>query len=144
MAAAKSVSFLMPLRGYHAYKDIWTPEEGQTIVLEVEPGNEFDKFAISGKYENVIVGRVPKELSRTIHGLLSSQDDNVQITAMVHDRNKQRSVNKKGLEIILKILLTGPVLRLRSIEKILRRRKNGIIKLVPAAESEDKLSNLSK
>ena len=88
----------MPLRGYHAYKDIWIPEEGQTILPEVEPGNEFDKFAVSGKYEYKIVGRVPKELNRTIHGLLSSQDDKMNITAMVHDGNKQRSVNKKGLD----------------------------------------------
>ena len=43
------------VRGYHEYKNIWTPKIGETLSIEREPGNLVDKYAVCVK-KNEIVG----------------------------------------------------------------------------------------
>ena len=51
--------------GYHVYKEIWTPFVGEELTLTQENGNCHDRYAITVEKENdMIVGRVPKELSK--------------------------------------------------------------------------------
>ena len=50
--------------GHHVYKEIWTPFVGEELTLTQENGNCHDRYAITVEKENdMIVGRVPKELS---------------------------------------------------------------------------------
>ena len=44
------------VKGYHEYKDIWTPKIGKTLSTEREPGNLVDKYAVCVKKNNEIVG----------------------------------------------------------------------------------------
>ena len=34
------------IKGHHAYKDIWTPKQGEQLDVLVEPDNWMDKFAV--------------------------------------------------------------------------------------------------
>ena len=49
------------VKGYHEYKSICTPEIGEVLSVEREPGNLVDKYAVCVKKENEIVGHLPLE-----------------------------------------------------------------------------------
>ena len=52
-------------RGYHAYIDSWDPKVGdENLELVPEEDNEHDDFAVAIKFEDRIVGHVPKNLSK--------------------------------------------------------------------------------
>ena len=51
------------VRGYHAYMDIWTPVQGQTLLVRREPANSKDNNAVGVFLEYVIVGHVPHNLA---------------------------------------------------------------------------------
>ena len=46
------------VKGYHEYKNIWTPEIGETLSTEREPGNLVDKYAVCVKKNNEILGHL--------------------------------------------------------------------------------------
>ena len=35
----------MYVKGHHTYKDIWTPEIGESLDAQIEPNNPVDKYA---------------------------------------------------------------------------------------------------
>ena len=47
------------VKGYHEYKNIWTPKIGETLSIEREPGNLVDKYAVCVNKNNEIVGHLP-------------------------------------------------------------------------------------
>ena len=49
------------IKGYHAYKDRWTPNVGEKLCTEREPTNSVDKYAVFVKRDtcNLIVGHLP-------------------------------------------------------------------------------------
>ena len=51
------------VRGYHAYMDVWTPIQGQILLVRREPTNIKDKNAVGVFLEDVIVGHVPHNLA---------------------------------------------------------------------------------
>ena len=51
--------------GYHAYIDSWDPKVGdENLDLVPEEDNKHDDFAVAIKFEDRIVGHVPKNLSK--------------------------------------------------------------------------------
>ncbi len=52
------------VRGHHVYKEVWTPLVGEELDLEREHGNSYDHYATTVKKGAVVVGRVPRELSK--------------------------------------------------------------------------------
>jgi hypothetical protein len=84
-----TVSFPMPLRGYHVFMKTWTPVIGQDIKLKLEEDNPYDKFAITGNWSDSTVGRVPKELSKTLHPIIASST--IRTLAVVADDKKIKS-----------------------------------------------------
>ena len=51
------------VRGYHAYMDVWTPIQGQILLVRRGPTNIKDKNAVGVFLEDVIVGHVPHYLA---------------------------------------------------------------------------------
>ena len=51
------------IRGFHIYKDIWSPEVGEVISCERELGNREDPFAVAVKKNSTIVGHLPRTIS---------------------------------------------------------------------------------
>ena len=55
----------------YIYKDVW-PCVGEELSLEQEHGNSHDFYAITVKKDGLIVGRVPRELSKLFWTFLSN------------------------------------------------------------------------
>ena len=62
-ASFDSVEFNSFIRGYHAYKDIWEPFIGETLLLKREPTNVKDRSAVAVMKETEVVGHVPYNIS---------------------------------------------------------------------------------
>ena len=70
--------FCSGLLGYYVYQKIWKPFIGQVITFAREEKNIYDRFAISGsskipgKIGRVVVGHIPRQLSRYMWYTLDS------------------------------------------------------------------------
>ena len=81
------------IRGHHIYKQIWTPNIGEVIRVDKEPGNVHDKHAVALLTpDGVVIGHVPRELSSIFWHFLSH---NGKITCEVTGKRKRG----KGLEV---------------------------------------------
>ena len=58
------------IRGYHAYKEIWTPVIGESLLLRREPTNTSDANAVAIYLEGTIVGHVPYNLAGSMSHFL--------------------------------------------------------------------------
>ena len=47
------------MKGHQECKNIWTPKIGEILSTEREPGNVVNKYAVSVKKDNEIVGHLP-------------------------------------------------------------------------------------
>ena len=54
------------VRGHHVYFRNWTPTVGELMLVKREIVNEYDPFAVAIWKNGVVVGHVPKLLSRVI------------------------------------------------------------------------------
>ena len=61
------------IRGYHAYKDIWTLIPGQSLLVRRESGNLKDNNAVAVYFESSVVGHVPYNLSTSLSHFLSQE-----------------------------------------------------------------------
>ena len=102
--------FCIGLRGYHVYQKIWKPFIGQVITFEQEEKNSHDRFAISGsakipgKIGRVVVGHIPRELSRYMWYAL---DSGVIIPGkVISDKHKPSPLFQGGLEIPIKAFVS--------------------------------------
>lgn len=61
------------IRGYHAYKDIWIPVQGEVLILKCEPNNMKDKSAVAIYKEGDVVGHVPYNISSLLSNFLKRE-----------------------------------------------------------------------
>ena len=47
------------IRGFHVYKDWWTPTCGEILPLQPEPENAEDKNAVALLKESRVIGHIP-------------------------------------------------------------------------------------
>ena len=52
------------VRGYHVYKEIWEAAVGEILVCEREPRNAADRYAVAVKKDGMIIGHLPRKVSR--------------------------------------------------------------------------------
>lgn len=60
------VEFNSFIRGYHAYKHLWEPCVGKTLLLKREPTNIIDRLAVTVMKETEVVGHVPYNISSSL------------------------------------------------------------------------------
>ena len=53
------------VRGYHVYRTIWDAASGEDLVCERESSNEHDRYAVAIKKDGVIIGHLPRKISRS-------------------------------------------------------------------------------
>ena len=53
------------VHGYHVYKDIWNAVIGEELVCEREPDNKSDRYAVAVRKDRIIIGHLPRKISRT-------------------------------------------------------------------------------
>ncbi len=58
MTERASFSVEAMVRGYHAYKDIWTAVVGEDLLCQRERANPRDQFAVAVLKDEAIVGHV--------------------------------------------------------------------------------------
>ncbi len=64
------------VRGYHAYLHNTSVQIGEMFACEIELDNPHDKYAVAVKKQNgMLVGHVPKELSRPFNKFLREYGD---------------------------------------------------------------------
>ena len=93
--AVSSTSYLTVdsvIHGHHVYKAVWTPYVGEELSLEQERGNSHDFYATTVKRDGLVIGRVPRELSKLFWTFLSKGG---QITSEVTGKRKRG----RGLEV---------------------------------------------
>ena len=99
--------FLCGSRGYHEYRTIWTPTLHEVLGAKQEPGNAYDRFAITctkrlpSRLTESVVGHLPKEVSRYTYYIILH---GAKVTATVMDTHHRRSpLVQGGLEIPIQI-----------------------------------------
>ena len=48
------------VKGHHTYKDIWTPEIGESLDAQIETNNPVDKYAVCKRKSGKVVGDLKK------------------------------------------------------------------------------------
>ena len=86
------VSFKSAVRGHHVYKDVWNPVLQEELPTQQEQGNPEDRYAISVMKAGIIVGHVPKEISKICWKFIDREGT---ITCKITGR-RLRSVLLKG------------------------------------------------
>ena len=62
-AMTTSYSIDTAVRGYHIYRDVWQPVNGEVLQCERQTSNRHDPFAVAIKKNDVVVGHVPRRFS---------------------------------------------------------------------------------
>lgn len=103
------------IRGYHAYKDVWAPVVGQTLVLRREPTNTKDQNAVGIYFDDLLVGHVPCNLSSKFSQFLR-RDCNKSFAEVTGDK-----VNRGGgygLEVPCVYRLYGPAVYISRMKEL--------------------------
>ncbi len=105
------------IRGYHVYKNIWTPEIGEGLQLSQENGNEADQFAVATYKEEAVVGHVPREISRICWYFLEHDGE---ILCEVNGNKRRSPLAQGGLEIPCKLTFIGKPKLIKKLKKLLK------------------------
>ena len=85
------------VRGYHIYKEEWEAAVGEKLKCEREKNNVKDPYAVAVVRENVIVGHLPRKISRISALFLKRQG---KISCKVLGRRRYSvDLPQEGLEI---------------------------------------------
>ena len=93
------------IRGYHIYKEIWTPSIGEVLLCAREPTNIVDRYAVSVQKDETIVGHLPKRISRVCSlFFLRGGSLSCQVTGK---KRYSRDLVQRGLEVPYFILFSS-------------------------------------
>ena len=95
----KTFIFSAAIRGFHFYRNIWNPKQGEELLCLHEDRNLFDMFAIKTcqRESGETVGHLPREISRPTKFLI---DRGAKVTATLTSTKYRKSpLFQGGLEI---------------------------------------------
>ena len=103
----KIINFTAGVRGFHYYKKLWSPREGEILNCYYERDNAFDVFAIKTESKNgSTVGHLPREVFRITKFIL---DRGAKVTATLKSTTFRRSpLVQGGLEIACEVTVKMP------------------------------------
>ena len=100
------------VRGHHVYKGVWWSIIGQQLPVFQEPSNQHDKRAVAVFNDGIIVGHVPRELSKVLWFFLKHDG---KIICEITGRRKRGN----GLEVPCIYKLSGPSSLIEKARKLL-------------------------
>lgn len=104
------------VRGYHVYRTNWLPFIGECLSTALEYNNPADKFAVAVCKGDVIVGHVPREMSKVVHFFVKHGGSaNIIIT----DGHYKHSSVAGGLEIECFFRFTGSPALITKLKSLL-------------------------
>ena len=83
-------------RGYHAYLAELTPDLGEILQVHIELGYVYDRYAEALKKDGIVVGHLPREISRTAHYFLQCERNSIECEIVGQRVNRGRGL---GLEV---------------------------------------------
>ena len=111
------------VRGYHIYKEDWSPAVGDVLLLQRDPLNEKDRNAVAIVRDGSVVGHVPFNLAPLFSHFLRRElnKGTVRITGSRVNRG-----GGYGLEIPCTYSLYGPAAFLQRVASVVEelRQKN--------------------
>ena len=114
------------VRGYHVYKDIWSPTTGDEFVCKHEENNSHDAYAMGAYCNDKLVGHLPRELSRYIYFFLLHDG---KISGNVTGR-RQHCSQAGGMEIPCMLHLTGSKRIINRIKQLIKALNSSSITIV--------------
>lgn len=112
-----SVEFNSFIRGYHAYKDVWEPFVGESLLLKREPTNVKDRSAVAVTKETEVVGHVPYNISSALSMFLQRDCNKgfVEVTGNCVNRGAGY-----GMEVPCIYRLYGPTIYIQRLQQIVQ------------------------
>ena len=101
------------MRGYHVYSAIWDAATGEELVCERELSNDHDRYAVAVKKDGVIIGHLPRTISRAC-SLFLRRGSSITCRITAH-RRYSADLPQGGLEIPCVLRFEGEVKEIRSL-----------------------------
>ena len=104
----KEYQHKFPVKGFHVYKEIWNPVEGEVLDTRIEPENLADNYTVCIEKIGNVVGQLPNgkygRFSKTIFFFLRA-DEYGSCKVRI---NKSKAINRgDGMEIECTLEFTG-------------------------------------
>ena len=119
--AAFQFTLKTAIRGYHVYKDVWTPTIGDEFDCRQEPNNVEDRYAVGvyGDSESSdVLGHLPREISQVSYFFLKHDGS---ITGKV--TGKRRYCRQRGgMEIPCELTYTGKRKNIWKLQDFFQRK----------------------
>ena len=107
------------VRGYHIYQDVWEAVIGETLQCVREPENTHDRYAVAVKKDGVVVGHLPKKISRVCSLFL--RRGGVIECSVTGRRKYSDDLPQGGMEIPCMIIFKAASLEMKKLKKIINR-----------------------
>ena len=136
----QTLAILSWIRGFHVYKEWWTPCFGDELTLLPEPENPKNKNAVSVLKDNRVVGHIPLSLANTKDGagLVKNFLSKKETTGYVKVCGK--AVNRgggHGMEIPCEYVFSGPKNLMQRLESLFELSTNAAVRSDKTAEELD-------
>ena len=119
-----SIHLTSCIRGYHIYKEIWTPEIGEEGNCQREPGNREDPYAVAIKKGDSVVGHVPRNIS-CICSLFIRRGGSI-VSSVSGPRRHSGDLPQGGLELPCIYKFNGPSNFVQKARKLLEDEGNTV------------------
>uniref|UniRef100_A0A1X7USE7 HIRAN domain-containing protein n=1 Tax=Amphimedon queenslandica TaxID=400682 RepID=A0A1X7USE7_AMPQE len=107
------------VRGYHIYKEIWTPYFGENLSGVAEPSNIHDPYAVAMKRssDNATVGHIPRRILSVCFFFLKKGTITCEITS---SRQHSHDLPQGGLEVLCSLTFHGDQETISKVQKLLK------------------------
>ena len=106
------------VRGYHVYIDVWDASIGEELDCHREPNNAKDPYAVKVVKSSVVVGHVPKKLSR-IYSLFIRRGGVIKCR-VAGKRRHSSDLPQGGMEIPCILTFEAKLKELQKLKKLLK------------------------
>ena len=126
MAAAFEHVIESAVRGFHVYKDTWTPVLHEDLRTRQELGNTEDRYAVAVVKEaplssdGITVGHVPREISRTCWFFLQHDGE---IRCTITGSKRRSTLSQGGLEIPCQYKFIGKKRHIKKLKALLKTKE---------------------
>ena len=106
------------VRGYHVYQHVWSAAVGQVLSCEREPTNSRDRYAVVVKKDGVVIGHLPRKVSR-VCSLFLRRGGTIQCRVS-GERRYSSDLPQGGLEIPCKVVFSAKPEELKKLKLSLK------------------------
>lgn len=112
------------MRGFHVYREIWSPVVGEELSTQQEPDNPEDCYAVAVMRSGSIIGHIPREISKTCFHFISHDGE---IGCKITGTRQRSLLLEGGLEVPCVYTFKGKKKLVDKITTILKELKFRLI-----------------